>query len=302
MWRAGIAHDLPNRLVPFGMADDGTVGGDQYEGTLSHPAVVPSGNSSSIRLATSIPGNATSSGVDYHLETISPNGRVTYSSSEGGYFFGNLGYCEAGQFGDFYCQRRQYYETRGPNWGEGTLIRSDALPDSGRTFLIEDDADAGGRVGSTQAYKSNSTFSMKDFAAGIEGRGNLEADNQGVVLYYGVSDSSTGLNPPSSNIPGGWQPYALGPQGHVLLCNPPASNGQREVRLLNLRTGQLGPVTSQALQFTHRGHTINVNISCSLSSTQDWLDGKGRLFAEASSQTNTNVRGVILTPNGQALP
>ena len=313
VWKAGAIRELPNRFIPVGIADDGTVGGNQLEGTTyyssnMHPAVALSEGQSSIRLATSVPRSGNDPTANSKLlVTMSAGGRATYVAGDNGYTYSGFdyGYCDMSKR---YCLRWVYHESVGPIWGEGREIRRDQLPASGTTFGVAMfDGDAVGRVGQFLPYSSNDYSGMKDFEAGVLGRVNWSIDSLGTVLFQYAQGSPDyrsvfDLDPPSPDAPLGSQPYALGRNGHALFCSAPdALNGTRRVRVVNVHTGEQGPEINQSLSLTQAGHTINASIPCEISKG-NWVDPQGRMLAQASSATNPRVRNVIMTPRGQSLP
>ncbi|WP_372658302.1 hypothetical protein [Hydrogenophaga sp.] len=311
VWKTGAVRELPHRFLPVGIADDGTVGGNQLEGatyyqSITHPAVVLSSGQPSVILARSTPRSGNTPDADGKtLVSLSAGGRATYIAGDNGYSYSgaDLGYCD---MSIRYCRRWVYHESLGPGWGAGLEIRRDQLPGSGTLFGNIFDGDAAGRVGSASLYSSNDSAGMKDFQIGVVGRVNVSVDSLGTVLFFSHRPSDYSqvfeLDPPSPHALVGAQPYALGRNGHALFCSEAdALSGARRVRVVNVHTGEQGPEIAQSHSLTLAGHTIDVSIPCR-QSQGNWIDPQGRMLAFASSTTNPNVVSVILTPRGQALP
>ena len=309
VWKNGVLRYLPDRFNPMGIADDGTVGGNQLEGTvyaqtLSHPTIVQSGSSTTTRLATSrarTGGNIDGDGK--YLVSMSAGGRAIYVSGDNGYQSTDAGFCLPSSF-SFYCRHFTYYGSTGPSWGAGAVLRSDSLPGSGTLFDILQDGDAAGIVGHMTLYLGNG-YGMKDFNQGSYAVVNLAIDARGTLLYTVADGSGTyGLLPASAYVSAGFQPYAMGRGGDVLACTAVDVNGARQVQLLNVYTGPITPPLAGALSFTSNGVAITANLDalCGAYQSAHWIDASGRLLVNASSDSRPSVRAAILTPRGVALP
>lgn len=312
VWQSGSVRELPNRLVPVGIADDGTVGGNLWEGStrstvISSPAVAVRGSTSSIRLAQSVgrSGNQPDGDAKY-MVSMSPKGRATYWSGDNGYTYSgvDLGYCI---MSSKYCRKFSYLESVGPDWGAGTVIRHDQLPESGVTFNVAMDGDAAGRVGWFHPYGGNDYFSMINFQQGVLDRRNQSIDDEGRILFAQTTIPSIGSNywgvePPSPYVPAQWEPRILGRSGHALVCSP-LESGTPEARVVNLRTGELGPVLPQAFSAVVGSDVAQLKLPCDgMTKNGAWMDPLGRLLASASSASNPRLINVIITPRGQTLP
>ncbi len=298
VWKNGVLRYLPDRFIPIGIADDGTVGGNQLEGTVyyqtqAHPTIVQSGSSTATRLATSIDG------ATKYLVSMSAGGRAIYVSGDGGYAGnGTRPFC----LGSF-CSHWDYYASAGPTWGAGTVLRSEPLPASGIGFIVRHDGDAGGIVGDMYLPLVNAPYGMKDFNQGSPAVANVAIDARGTILYT-LADSSGnwGLAPASPAVPAGWQPYALGRNGDAVMCDPPDASGLRRMQLVNLYSGVATPVFSSASTFTSGGVVINVSLDELCGDFRHWVDASGRILVRANSDARASIRGAILTPRGVALP
>jgi hypothetical protein len=310
VWKNGVLRNLPDRFTPVGIADDGTVGGNQLEGTvgsqtLSHPAVAPGGSTTAIRLATSQgrSGTGTVDGHGKYLVSMSAGGRALYWTGDNGYSSTDLGFCSPSSAA-FYCRQFTWYASTGPAWGSGIAIRSDSLPGSGTTFDIRQDGDTAGIVGQMVPYLGNG-YGMKDFNQGALATLNLAVDSHGTILYN-IADGSDvyGLTPASTAVPAGWQAYALGRAGDVVVCSAPDVNATRQMKLVNLYSGAATPAFSSASTFMSNGALINVILSDDLCGDL-WASYKvvnGRILVRASSDADPTIIGAILTPRGVALP
>jgi hypothetical protein len=310
VWKSGVLRNLPDRFTPVGIADDGTVGGNQLEGTvgaqtLSHPTVAPAGSTTAIRLATSQgrSGTGTVDGQGKYLVSMSAGGRALYWTGDNGTSSTDLGFCSP-EGAHFYCRRFTWYASTAPAWGPGTAIRSDSLPGSGTTYDIRQDGDAQGIVGQMVPYLGNG-YAMKDFNQGALATLNLAIDSHGTILYN-IADGSDvyGLTPASSAVPAGWQAYALGRAGDVVVCSAPDANATRQMQLVNLYSGAATPVFSSASTFTSNGVVINVSLGDDLCGDffASYKVANGRLLVRASSDADPTIIGAILTPRGVALP
>jgi hypothetical protein len=287
VWKSGILRDLPNRFVPRGIADDGTVGGNLIEGTtyytsLPYPTVVPRGASAGIRLTSS---SVAATGT--YLMSMSAGGRAIYQvTGTGGSVFASTG----------------------PAWGPGSLLASGRFSPTGTDTLdysIQFDGDAAGIVG--QMVVGSKGYAMKDFSPGELGVDNVYIDARGTVLYY-VADGSDiwGLTPSSAAIPPGWKPRALGRNGDVVLCGGPGETGVRPIKgTINIYSNAAAVSVSSNFSLTQGGVTYNVQADslCNDSNFPGrYIDDKGRMLTDASSDTRPNVRAAVLTPRGVALP
>ena len=310
VWKSGGLRYLPDRFIPVGIADDGSVGGNQLEGTtyyqtLSHPTIVQSGSGAATRLATSR-GRSSTGGPDADgkfLVSMSAGGRALYWAGDNGYASTDLGFClPSGSSSSFYCRHFTWYASIGPAWGAGTVLRSDSLPGSGTLFDIRQDGDAAGIVGDMATYLGTG-YGMKDFNQGTYGVVNLAIGARGTILYT-VADGSYGLVPTSAFVSADWQPYAMGRSGDVLACSAVDANGARQVQLVNVYTGPVTPPLSGTLTFTSNGVAITASLDplCGSYQSVHWVDASGRILVRASSDARPTVRGAILTPRGVVLP
>jgi hypothetical protein len=320
VWHSGTLRALPALFIPVDIADDGTVGGDQFENAVdstTHPTVVKLGATTGIRLATSV--RRTGAAVDFPMWnpngqlatffSLSANGRATYRVGDEGYSTTDLGYC--GGFNlSLFCWTFTFYESIGPTFSSGSPIRTDQLPGSSAQFLVFQDADSLGRVGQVGYVTSSAgiIYAAKDFVAGASNARNWAISRTGRVLL-GTWDlaadlyTSSQLNPASTYIPANWYPFALGWNDHTLICTIGDDASPPRFRLLNLSTGQMTAEQTNPLTVRKGEHDIHLTVGCvQRFDYSRWIDGLGRLLVEASSATNPNVRAAILTPRGIALP
>jgi hypothetical protein len=307
VWRNGVLRLLPDRFVPKGLADDGSVAGQQLSGVLSNnPALQTYSEKASVLPQGQTP--AVVLGTNYSVMSVSPTGRVIYQVA-GGTFSSDPG-CIRGQGGSYYCPEIAYYASTGPAWGAGTLLRDDKLPVSLPSFSIYQDADAAGIVGAVTPYLSGTSYAMKDFVQGASGVVNLAADGHGTMLTKhfdaGLSLYLTGLVPESSYLPATWQPSSLGRNGDVLACAAADANGAQQVMLVNLYSGTVRATVPGTLTIMAAGtaYTAYLQWHCDTSQfpTPSWIDDKGRVLVNASSDSRPDVHAAILTPRGVALP
>lgn len=323
IWQRGQLRMLPDRFVPMDMAEDGSVGGHQLEGSTRaatgyNPAVVKAQASSSTVLARSIApsGSDNLSGVGYLMKSYSLAGRATYVGVTGGYAYDqqDRGFCYTYPnltYTLIYCWRETWYESTGPNHGSGTQIQSARLPDSPiYSWEVFMDGDAGGRIGYGHRFTPSEYFVMKDFTMGASlgtsiGGGAaypIAVDAAGRTLRV-ASDNSTTLSADGDKLPAGTQASQLGPNGHAVACST-STDSDPSFSLVNLRTGESTAPASIYKSVQVGSDTINLSISCypSRSDSFRFLDAKGRLLVGASSDTRPRLRNAILTPRGQPLP
>jgi hypothetical protein len=311
VWKNGAMRNLPDRFLPTGIADDGTVGGNQLDGieyhsSVTHPAVAAPGQTTSTRLATSVARTSSSgpNGDFSQMVSFSAAGRATYWRGENGYANSDMGFCVSRSASSYYCRKFTYYESSGPHWGPGSIIRDDRLPASGTTFQVMHDADSGGRVGAGMRYLGSVNFAMRDFNAGADGVINMAADSQGTLLQRDYVNGGSSLSPSSPHVPAGWFPVAIGRNGHVLVCGPDTQDElTRDMRLVDSRSGQQGPV-GKVMRSTRIGnHEVTWAVNCLRDEVAArWVDERGRVLVTASSDTLPNLRAAIATPRGVALP
>ncbi len=325
IWHRGSLRTLPNRFVPLDMAEDGSVGGSQLEGsvytTTKHdPAVVKAGAAASTVLANGIPqtGSDNLSGVSYLMKSFSLSGRATYVGVTGGYAYDqrDRGFCYT--YPDLtytliYCWREAWYESAGPNYGSSTQIQSSQLPGASiYSWDVFMDGGAGGRIGYGHQFVPSEYFAMKDFIKGASlgesiGGGPaypIAVDAAGRSLRQ-AGDGSTSLSADGDKLPAGTQASQLGPNGHAVACSTATDGGgERSFSLVNLTTGQATAPMSAYKSIQVGGDTIQLSVTCNASRNDShrFIDAKGRLLVAASSETRPRVRSAILTPRGVALP
>jgi hypothetical protein len=313
VWKAGVLRALPADFAPVDIADDGTVGGDQYEnsedGSISHPSIVKPNAMSSTRLATSVSRTSNPNDFDSFIPngqfaglfSFSAAGRATYRVGDEGVSTTDLGYCtEIAPY--YYCWNYTYYESLAPNYGTGSPIRTDRLPGSQAAFTIQHDADGLGRVGSVGGM--GGIYGMKDFVPGTANAINYATDKTGRVLQetgYGSPSGTMQFNPPSAYLPADWMPIALGINSHAVIFKIGDGATGPQFRLLNLNNGHLTAAMDTIFTIRQAGHDIELRVDGGIFSSR-WVDGLGRVLVQASSPTQPDVRAAILTPRGVALP
>lgn len=309
VWRRGSVRQLPNRFSPVGISNNGTVAGNVYTGSagtaMLQPAVATPGRSSAIVLATPIPqsNGDPPSGTGYLMDTISPNGRVTYHLVRGGYGYSgtDYGFCTTSSGGSApYCWKEQFFETSGPDYGAGTQVHLSQLPDGeGRTDLLFDN-DAQGRGGQLGLYGGNGFYASLEFRRGEADVQLQMMDRSGATLVYERNQARRALRDSSATLRDGFEPTMLGLGGHGLACK--LSDQGWQAHLFDTAGGAPGETLDASFAVRVGADELQVSLPCNPTTGRRLIDGLGRIVADASSDARPRLRGVILTPAGVALP